>query len=185
MSTHPTRREFLYGTAALGLSLTAVAAGAAEPAAALPPVRPITRPPGFHWFGYYDKLQFDPTGRYVLGMEVGFEHRSPTGDDVIKVGVIDTADGDKWAEIGTSSAWGWQQGYMLQWVPASATEVLWNDRQDGRHVCHVYDVRTKQRRTIPSPVYTLSPDGKKVVIDSAHGGNGRQMYLIDIAGLTA
>ncbi|SIO65787.1 WD40-like Beta Propeller Repeat [Singulisphaera sp. GP187] len=27
----------------------------------------------------------------------------------------------------------------------------------------------------------FSPDGKKVVIDSAHGGLGRQMYLIDIA----
>ena len=26
----------------------------------------------------------------------------------------------------------------------------------------------------------FSPDGRKVVIDSAHGGNGRQMYLIDI-----
>ena len=36
-------------------------------------VRAITRGPKFHWFGYYDKLQFDPTGRYVLGMEVGFE----------------------------------------------------------------------------------------------------------------
>jgi hypothetical protein len=28
-----------------------------------------------------------------------------------------------------------------------------------------------------------SPDGRKVVIDSPHGGNGRQMYLIDLAGL--
>jgi hypothetical protein len=26
----------------------------------------------------------------------------------------------------------------------------------------------------------FSPDGKKVVIDSTHEGNGRQMYLIDI-----
>ena len=29
----------------------------------------------------------------------------------------------------------------------------------------------------------FSPDGRKVVIDSAHGGNGRQMYLIEIAGI--
>ena len=28
-----------------------------------------------------------------------------------------------------------------------------------------------------------SPDGRKVVIDSPHGGNGRQMYLIDISGI--
>jgi Tol biopolymer transport system component len=29
----------------------------------------------------------------------------------------------------------------------------------------------------------FSPDGKKVVIDSPHGGNGRQMHLIDISGI--
>jgi hypothetical protein len=40
-------------------------------------IRALTKGPKFHWFGYYDKLQFDPSGRYVLGMEVGFEHRSP------------------------------------------------------------------------------------------------------------
>ena len=26
-----------------------------------------------------------------------------------------------------------------------------------------------------------SPDGKKVVVDSPHGGEGRQLYLIDIS----
>jgi Tol biopolymer transport system component len=29
----------------------------------------------------------------------------------------------------------------------------------------------------------FSPDATKVVIDSPHGGNGRQMYLIDISGI--
>ena len=29
----------------------------------------------------------------------------------------------------------------------------------------------------------FSPDGRKVVIDSAHGGAGRQMYLIDLEGV--
>ncbi len=28
-----------------------------------PPTRAITRGPRKHWFGYYDKLQFDPTSR--------------------------------------------------------------------------------------------------------------------------
>ena len=27
------------------------------------PMRAITKGPKFHWFGYYDKLEFDPTGR--------------------------------------------------------------------------------------------------------------------------
>jgi len=29
----------------------------------------------------------------------------------------------------------------------------------------------------------FSRDGRKVVIDSPHGGNGRQMYLIDISDI--
>ena len=37
-------------------------------------MRVITKEPGFHWFGYYDKLQFDPDGRYVLGMESDSAH---------------------------------------------------------------------------------------------------------------
>lgn len=29
----------------------------------------------------------------------------------------------------------------------------------------------------------FSPDGRKVVIDSPHGGDGRQLYLLDIRGI--
>src|SRR3712207_3747101 len=94
----------------------------------LPPVRPITRAPKFHWFGYYDKVQFDPTSRYVLGMEVSFEHRTPLPSDVIKIGMVDLEDGDRWIELGESHAWNWQQGCMLQWVPGSKSEIIWNDR---------------------------------------------------------
>src|SRR5664279_5363805 len=64
------------------------------------PVHPITRGPAYHWFGYYDKLQFDPSGHYVLGMEVTFEDRSPRPDDVIKIGMIDLHDNDRWIELG-------------------------------------------------------------------------------------
>lgn len=129
----------------------------------LPPVRAITKGPKFHWFGYYDKLEFDPSGRYVLGMEVDFEHRSPKPDDVIKIGMVDTKDGDRWIALGESRAWGWQQGCMLQWLPGSKTEVIWNDRQDNQFVSHVLDVKTRKKRTLPGPVYALSPDAKWAV----------------------
>lgn len=125
------------------------------------PVRAITRGPKFHWFGYYDKLQIDPGNRLVLSNQVDFEHRSPRADDAIQVGFIDTEGGkDTWHEIGSARAWNWQQGCMLQWVPGSRDQVLWNDRQEGQFVAHVHNVRTGKRRTLPSPLYTLSPDGK-------------------------
>jgi hypothetical protein len=55
----------------------------------------------FHWFGYYEKRQFDPTDRYVLGMQAEFEQqRQPTPEDVIKIGTVDlraAIAGSSWA----------------------------------------------------------------------------------------
>jgi hypothetical protein len=127
------------------------------------PIRPITKPPGYHWFGYYDKLQFDPTSRYVLSMRVDFQHRSPKPDDVIQLGVIDTQDNDRWQDLGETRAWNWQQGCMLQWVPGSKTDVIWNDRQDGHFVSIIKNIRTGKSRTLPAPIYTLSPNGREAV----------------------
>ena len=124
------------------------------------PVRQITHGPLFHWFGYYDKWQFDPTSRYVLANQVSFEHRSPRPEDEIRVGMIDTAEGDRWTTLGSTTAWNWQQGCMLQWLPGSRSEIIWNARQDGQFVSHILDVKSGKRRTLPAPVYTISPDAK-------------------------
>ena len=129
----------------------------------LPPVRAITRGPKYHWFGYYDKLQFDPSGHHVLGMEVDFEHRSPRPDDLIRIGMVNLLDNDRWTELGTTRAWNWQQGCMLQWVPGSDHEILWNDREHDRFVTRVLNITTGKMRTLPAPVYALSPDGKWAV----------------------
>ncbi len=203
------RRDLLKaGTAALalsGLPETALAAGQHEE---YPPVRTVTRGPKHHWLGYYDKLQFDPTQRYLLGMEAGFEHRSPTPEDVIKIGMVDLEDGDRWTELDDTRAWCWQQGCMLQWRPGSTSEILWNDRQDGEFVCHILDVKTGKKRTLflyhvaagkivvlgrlyNAPEYTgewrvdlhprRSPDGRLIVFESPHTGEGRQMHLIDVS----
>jgi len=146
------RRDFCLGVGLLGLNQPRVPE--------YPPIRQITRGPKFHWFGYYDKLQFDRSGRYVLGNQVSFEHRSPQPQDVIKVGMVDTAEGDRWIELGESRAWNWQQGCMLQWMPGASDQVIWNDRQQDRLVAHILDIRTGRKRTIPAPIYALSPDGR-------------------------
>ena len=156
------RKDFIKNTAILGLAMTAFPslAKAFKQGNAFPTVRRITNGPNFHWFGYYYKLQVDPTNRYALGMQVGFEGRSPTADDSIKIGMIDLKDNDKWIELGTSNAWCWQQGCMLQWLPNSKDEVMWNDRQDGQFVSHIMNVHTKKKRTLPKAIYTLSPDAE-------------------------
>lgn len=169
------RRRFLQQSSVLAAGLFATSnLSAASQADAnqerFAPVRQITSGPQHHWFGYYDKQQFDFTNTKVLSNEVSFEHRTPKPEDRIAVGYVDTASQDRWVPLGSSTAWGWQQGCMLQWRPASAEsvltqgqEVVWNDREDGRYVCRVHNTRTGRQRTLPRPIYTLSADGRYAI----------------------
>ena len=127
------------------------------------PIRQITHGPRHHWFGYYDKLQFSPDGRYVLGMSVNFENRKPTAQDEVRIGMVDLEDGDRWLDLGHSVSWGWQQGCMLQWRPGAAAEVMWNDRDGDHFVTRSLNIDTGIRRTWPWPFYALSPDGHRGV----------------------
>jgi hypothetical protein len=171
-----TRREFIKQVA-LGSTVLSVPSILSFAKANGLPVRALTEGPKFHWFGYYDKKQFNKSNTKVLGMEVDFEMRSPTRDDVIKMGYIDLEDNDKWIEIGESRAWGWQQGCMLQWVPGSDNKVIWNDRKGTEFVSILKDVETGEERIIDKAIYTLSPDGKFAVgTDFARIQNYRKGY---------
>ena len=158
------RRQFLQKVAAAFgsavFSRGGFAADKSEASESLPVVRAITKGPRFHWRGYYDKDLFDSSHRYVLANEVDFEGRSPTADDSIRVGMVDLQDQDRWNELGTSSAWNWQQGCMLQWVPGQDRQVAWNDREDGNFVSHFLDLTTGKKRTLGHPFYCFSPDGQ-------------------------
>ncbi|TLD68510.1 hypothetical protein FEM03_22150 [Phragmitibacter flavus] len=170
------RRHFLRTTAAASAALAHTPLPA-QTATSYPPIRPITSGPPFHWFGYYDKLQFESTNRYALTNQVDFEGRSPTPTDSIKVGMIDTQTG-QWTEFGTSTAWGWQQGCMLQWVPGSDDHIIWNDRENGQYISRILNIKTREQRTLPLAIYSLSPDGKYAVcadfarIDFCRSGYG-------------
>jgi hypothetical protein len=152
------RRGFL--TRSAGLLGASLLAGCHTRGAVAPTIRAITRGPKFHWRGYYDKLLFSPDDRFVLANGVDFEGRTPTLADSIRVGMVDTQDKDRWIDLGGSNAWNWQQGCMLQWVPGSDRDVAWNDREGGRFVTRVLDVKSGRTRTLPNPFYTFSPDGQ-------------------------
>jgi len=116
--------------------------------------------PVYTGFFFYQCLQFDTTGHYLLGMRIYFENRDVEPTDRADIGYIDLKDGCKWTKIGETTAWNWQQGARLQWRPQS-DEMVWNDRaDDGKSfVCRVYNFRTGARRTLPRPIYDISPDG--------------------------
>ena len=140
-----------------------------------------TERPTDHGFFFYncqheELLQFDPSGRYLLALRVFVEGRDVRADDKAVVGIVDLAKDNLWTEIGESTAWNWQQGNRLQWIPGSSEEIVWNDRaEDGQgFVSRIYNTRTQQTRTLPKPIYTISPDGRTALTHDfermKHGG---------------
>lgn len=127
------------------------------------PISSITRGPDLHWFGYYDKREVDSTGRYCLAMAVDFDHRPPTPADAIRLGLIDLAEQNRWTDLAASTAWCWQQGCMLQWLPGSDELVIYNDREGDGYVCRIRNVRSGEARTLGGPIYAVSPDGRWAV----------------------
>ncbi len=123
-------------------------------------VKAVTKGPLFHWFGYYDKQQFDHSGRFLLGMEADFEHRPPEPADIIRIGMVDLQDNNRWIELDKSGAWCWQAGCMLQWRPGSQSEIIWNDRVDNQFVSHILDINSGKKRTLPFPFFTIHPEGR-------------------------
>lgn len=160
-------RIFDHALAAADIAALAVAHERCASPPALPPMQALTSGPDFHWFGYYDKFQFDPTDRWVLGMAVDFEDRAVTASDVVEIGMIDLQADNAWTTLGTSRAFNWQQGCMLQWLPGSATEVIWNYREgegaDAQFVARIVDVQSGEERVVPHPVYTVAPDGQSAL----------------------
>jgi hypothetical protein len=123
--------------------------------------------PAYHGFFFYncslnELSQFDPSGRYMLGMRIFIEKREVKPKDKGEIGIFDLHDHNRWIKIGETTAWNFQQGCRLQWIPQSPEEIIWNDRSENgkKLVSRIYNMRTKETRTLPIPIYTLSPDGK-------------------------
>jgi len=128
------------------------------------PARAVTHGPRHHFFGYYDKSPWDATGRYMLALEAPFGDREPDSADRATVGVIDLGAGCSFHPMADTTAWNWQQGAMLQWLPSAPERlIIFNDRRDGAFVSVVMDIRNAEARVLPRPIYAISRDGARAL----------------------
>jgi len=116
---------------------------------------------GYTGFWFFGAEQFDVSNRYAIAMTVQFKNREVTKDDVADIGYFDLQRSNQCTKIGTTTAWNWQQGCRLQWR-LNSDEIAWNDRaNDNSHfITKLYKFKTRATRTLPRPIYHISPDGK-------------------------
>ena len=123
-------------------------------------IHKVTQGPMHHFFGYFGLQPWDSSGRFLLCLEVALHDRPPKADDKAIVGMVDLASSE-FIPLAKTSAWNFQQGAMVQWMPKRIdSEIIYNDRRDGRVVSTILNVQTGERRTIPYPVSAVSHDGK-------------------------
>ena len=114
------------------------------------------------WFGYYNYDVIDVSGKKMLCGRVSFDGRSISSDDTVELGWYNIESGE-WNYIGESDSFNWQQGAMLQWIPTERNKVAFNCSNKNHFFTSIIDISSKEKRTIPFPVYCITPDGKQSI----------------------
>ncbi len=114
---------------------------------------------GNHFFGYYDKFPWNRSGRFHLGLRTGFADRQPTRDDVAEIGMVDTDNGNEWIRLAETTAWCWQQGTMLQWLPSEPeSTIVYNIREDDRFYGIIHNIETGEKQRLDHAIYAIGEE---------------------------
>lgn len=114
-----------------------------------------------YFFGYYDKLPWNSTGRYMLCMRAKNTWSEPDPTSMVDILLIDTEDGNRVRRLAETKTWNVQQGCMAQWLgPDFDKIIIYNTLKDDRYCSVVMNTETMQERLLPLPVYTVSADGR-------------------------
>lgn len=124
------------------------------------PIKTITQGPRHHFFGYYDKRQFDLSGRFALGLACDIIGQHPEPEDVAELGMVDLKDDDKWIPLGKTNAWTWQFGCISQWLLGKPECIIYNDIYEKRFVSVIQNVQTRKREVLSCPVFDVSHDSR-------------------------
>lgn len=120
-----------------------------------------------YFFGYYNKTNWDRTGRLLLAHQVPWADHGIEPHIVARVGFFDTQADDAFTVVGETSAWNWQMGAQLQWLGNQpGHKLIYNARafdKGGRYpgFCSIVcDIETGEERRLPLPIYVASPDSR-------------------------
>ena len=117
-----------------------------------------------HFFGYYNKSNWDKTNRLLLAQRTPWMDQLLTPEAKATIGYFDTQDGDRFHAVCETGAWNFQMCSQLQWLDGAAgRQLIYNDRTGDKGARYpgfgavIVDVDSGARRQLPMPVYVVAP----------------------------
>lgn len=134
------------------------------------PVRQVGDGQQHHFFGYYNKTNWDKSGRYLLAQQVPYKDVRLAPDCVATIGYFDLEHGQRFHRVSETRAWNWQMGSQLQWLDgAGGLKLIHNERRaggQGRYAGFgsvIVDAQTGERTPLPMPVYVVAPNSQYAI----------------------
>jgi hypothetical protein len=145
-------------------------------------VRPVTRAPKHHFFGYYGISPWNGSENLMVCLEVDRQDSMPVAGEKATIGVIDTRT-LKFEKVAETSAWNYQQGAMLHWNPLNPdSEIYFNDKVDNNIITRKLNIHTGRESIIDRPIYALSYNGK-YALSLDYGRLGRMRRVVGYSGI--
>lgn len=123
------------------------------------PVQALSSGSDSHFFGYYDKSPW--RGEMVLAHKSSLTGRLPVTGERVDIGLL--SEEKRFEAISQSSAWNFQQGSMLQWMPGSADEIAYNDIVNGSPVGVRLNICNGSRVTYDRPFAAISSASRQAL----------------------
>lgn len=133
------------------------------------PLRRMSPDGGHYFFGYYDVPAADAAGRHLCHKVPFRDHIPGPADEAVLgwiplPGSVDEPAGElPFTPFAETTAWNFQQGSMLQWIPTLPDTCIYNSFENGRLGSCLHNVRTGERRCLPLPVMNVSADGRSAL----------------------
>jgi hypothetical protein len=115
-----------------------------------------------YFFGFHDKCPWSADEKRLLAHRIIAPLHMPRPEAEIEVGFF-SGDGYRdYTPIGSTRAWNWHMGAMLQWM-GNSDRMLYNDFDGRRLLARIVGPDGRSVGELPAPVAALSPDGAKAL----------------------
>lgn len=111
------------------------------------------------FFGYYNISPFNIKGEILFGQ---VKTNNIRGSLIEKLSIRLKTSDNVIKEIGSSNAWNWQQGCMLQWFGDSDELIVYNDYsiKDNLYIAKIQNIFTNEKKIICKSIYSIAKSGR-------------------------